>query len=91
MCIDLQVLTADPHRADTSRPHTTRLRCNNRGGERSGATGGGGGEGGDEWGREGGGVKRSSMPPPMKDIVRRKAFAICPAQRKKFCIRGRAG
>ena len=30
-------------------------------------------------------------PPPMKDIVRRKAFAICPAQRKKFCIRGRAG
>ena len=59
MYIDLQVLTADPHRADTSRPHTTRLRCNNRGGERSGATGGGGGEGGDEWGREGGGVKRS--------------------------------
>ena len=53
--IDLQVLTADPHRADTSRPHTTRLRCNNRGGERRGATGGGGGEGGDEWGREGGG------------------------------------
>ena len=60
MYIDLQVLTADPHRANTSRPHTTRLRCNNRGGERSGATGGGGGEGGarDEsgvergWGRE---------------------------------------
>ena len=51
----MQVLTADPHRADTSRPHTTRLRCNNRGGERRGATGGGGGEGGDEWGREGGG------------------------------------
>ena len=36
------------------RPHTTRLRCNNRGGERRGATGGGG-EGGDKWVREGGG------------------------------------
>ena len=29
-------------------------------------------------------------PPPMKGIVRRKALQICPAQRKKFCSRGRA-
>ena len=56
----MQVLTADPHCADTSRPHTTQLRCNNRGGERRGATGGGGGEGGDEWGREGEEVGRTT-------------------------------
>ena len=29
-------------------------------------------------------------PPAMKGIVRRKALHICPAQRKKFCSRGRA-